>query len=98
MFQSLWERVQQSSFTPKLYFHNHRSFFVCAVSPNSSLPLPATMGPAKIEYPVLKEDPNVIDDYHGTKIADPFRWLEKPDSEEVTKFVEVCKVSYIVHI
>lgn len=56
------------------------------------------MGPAKIEYPVLKEDPNVIDDYHGTKIADPFRWLEKPDSEEVTKFVEVCKVSYIVHI
>ena len=31
----------------------------------------------KFNYPATKKVEQV-DDYHGTKVADPFRWLEDP--------------------
>lgn len=38
-------------------------------------------------YPKAKKV-DQVDDYHGTKVADPYRWLENPDSEESRAWIE----------
>jgi prolyl oligopeptidase len=41
----------------------------------------------KIEYPVTKKG-DVVDDYFGTKVADPYRWLENDTSKETAAWVK----------
>jgi len=42
---------------------------------------------SKITYPQARID-GVVDDYFGTKVADPYRWLENPDSPETRSWIE----------
>ncbi|HEV2990368.1 MAG TPA: prolyl oligopeptidase family serine peptidase [Candidatus Angelobacter sp.] len=44
--------------------------------------------PSKMTSPPKAKVENVIDDYHGHKIADPYRWLENSRSADTQRFVE----------
>ncbi|MCI0660870.1 MAG: prolyl oligopeptidase family serine peptidase [Acidobacteria bacterium] len=44
-------------------------------------------GAQQFEYPNTKKVDH-IDTYHGTKVADPYRWLEDDNSAETAKWVE----------
>jgi prolyl oligopeptidase len=43
--------------------------------------------PARLKYPVAPKG-NQVDDYHGVKIADPYRSLENADAPSTEKFVQ----------
>jgi prolyl oligopeptidase len=49
--------------------------------------LVAASEPPKISYPESKKV-NQVDDYFGTKVADPYRWLEDADSPETRAWIE----------
>ena len=40
----------------------------------------------QVEYPKAKKV-DQVDDYHGTEVADPYRWLEDVDSDETMAWV-----------
>ena len=53
------------------------------------------------EYPMTERDETVVDDYFGTKVYDPYRWLENDTSAATTAWVEVQRAltdDYLSHI
>ena len=43
--------------------------------------------PASLTYPAARKA-NVVDDYFGTKVADPYRWMEDLNAPEVKQWVD----------
>lgn len=52
-----------------------------------SLFVPLTFAQAKFEYPQAKKV-DQVDDYHGTKVSDPYRWMEASDTTDVVSWIE----------
>ena len=66
-----------------------------AVAPRAHGQTPAPAAPAaasaptstaRVPYPVTRRA-DQVDDYHGTKVADPYRWLEDLDGSETAQWV-----------
>lgn len=51
------------------------------------MPLTDSKSAPAIQYPV-PEKSDVVDDYHGTSVADPYRGLEDPDSPATVRWIE----------
>ena len=49
--------------------------------------IPACLLAQKVQYPTTKKV-EVTDDYNGTTVIDPYRWLEDDNSEETKKWVK----------
>lgn len=46
-----------------------------------------TIAPQPFTYPTSTQV-NQVDNYHGTQVVDPYRWLENPDSPESRAWIE----------
>jgi len=58
---------------------------ICLMAATISLAGCATT--ARLDYPITHKS-DQVDDYHGLKIADPYRWLEDDNSAETKAWVE----------
>ncbi len=51
-----------------------------------------------IVYPHTRQDSSVVDDYHGTAVADPYRWLEDDLSAETAEWVDAQNAVTQAHL
>lgn len=59
-------------------------FAACNSKSSSEMEYPSIT----LNYPDTKMDSTVIDDYFGTKVADPYRWLENDTSAQTAAWVK----------
>ncbi|HEX6940548.1 MAG TPA: prolyl oligopeptidase family serine peptidase [Longimicrobiales bacterium] len=65
---------------------NHGTSRVASTLLAAALAAPGAASAQTIRYPATKKV-DVVDDYHGTKVADPYRWLEDTNAAETAAWV-----------
>jgi len=48
----------------------------------------AQSAPAQVKDPPATRTEDVVEDFHGVKVADPYRWLEDQDSKETLAWID----------
>jgi prolyl oligopeptidase len=79
-----------SALAPLAGAQNAQKHSAPAASPSSAEMSPTSHGRSsdpKLSYPETKKL-DQVDDYHGVKVADPYRWLEDENSAETSAWVE----------
>jgi prolyl oligopeptidase len=74
-----WDKESQmdNPIPPTSTHYPHKTFF-SQTMPDSAKPL---------TYPPTRKS-DQVDNYHGTLVADPYRWLENSDSQETKAWIE----------
>jgi prolyl oligopeptidase len=70
-----------------MYLARHAAILFSLLLPLLTLFSAAQTSSSPLTYPQAKRG-DQVDDYHGTKVADPYRWLEDTDSAETHAWVE----------
>lgn len=60
---------------------------ITSMSASSEIPPDGETARLRLKYPPT-ERVDVVEDYHGTRVADPYRWLEALDSPQTRRWVE----------
>jgi prolyl oligopeptidase len=75
------------SLIPEVPMHLARQAIILFTLVLPMLALFSAAQSAPLTYPQARRS-DQVDDYHGTKVADPYRWLEDTDSAETHTWVE----------